>query len=143
MLCVLCHMLKFAQKLPGYQESSTVETLQDGCIIKYLRVKAPLMKARDHCWKYTFNTFEDGSIFACIRTIEHPKCPPKPKEAIRAYYYNASLFKMSDEEEGVMEMTEFIFQDLGGSLPPGLMNAALPAGTLKANEMEMNILKGK
>jgi hypothetical protein len=42
-----------------------------------------------------------------------------------------------------MEMTEFIFQDLGGSLPPGLMNAALPAGTLKANEMEMNILKGK
>ena len=130
------------EKLPGYQESSTVETLPDGCIIKYLRVKAPLMKARDHCWKYTFKTLEDGSIFACIRTIAHPKCPPR-SDAIRAYYYNASLFKMSAEEEGVMEMTEFIFQDLKGSLPPGLMNAALPAGTLQANAMEMDILKGK
>ena len=50
---------------------------------------------------------------------------------------------MSAEEEGVMEMTEFIFQDLKGSLPPGLMNAALPAGTLQANAMEMDILKGK
>jgi hypothetical protein len=28
-------------------------------------------------------------------------------------------------------MTEFIFQDLKGGLPPGLMNAALPAGTLE------------
>ena len=130
------------EKLPGYQESSTVETLPDGCIIKYLRVKAPLMKARDHCWKYTFKTLEDGSIFACIRTIAHPKCPPR-SDAIRAYYYNASLFKMSAEEEGVMEMTEFIFQDLKGSLPPGLMNAALPAGTLQANAMEMDILKRK
>ena len=91
-----------------------METLPDGCFIKYLRVKAPLMKARDHCWKYTFQTLD-----------------------------NASLFKMSAEEEGVMEMTEFIFQDLKGSLPPGLMNAALPAGTLQANAMEMNILKGK
>ena len=61
---------------------------------------------------------------------------------IRAYYsyYNASLFRMSTEEEDVMEMTEFIFQDLKGGLPPGLMNAALPAGTLKANEMEMKHL---
>ena len=119
------------EKLPGYQQSWTVEELPDGCI-KYLRVKAPMMKARDHCWRYTFKTLEDGSIFACIRTIAHEKCPPKD-DAFRAYYYNASLFKKSTEEEGIMEMTEFIFQDLKGSLGPGLMNMALPAGTLKAN----------
>ena len=127
--------------LPGYQESFDVETFPEGCI-KYLRVKAPGMKARDHCWKYTFETREDGSIFACIRTTTHERCPPKPG-VIRAYYYNASLFRMSSEEEGVMEMTEFIFQDLKGGLPPWLMNAALPAGTLQTNAMEMKYLAKK
>ena len=34
-------------------------------------------------------------------------------KVIRAYYYNSSVFKMSDTEEGVMEMTEFIFQEPG------------------------------
>ena len=126
------------ENLPGHKESFDVETLPDGCV-KYLKVKAPGLKARDHCWKYTFEKRGDGSIFACIRTISHPKCPPK-MGVIRAYYYNASLFRMSTEEEDVMEMTEFIFQDLKGGLPPGLMNAALPAGTLKANEMEMKLL---
>ena len=77
-----------------------------------------------------------------LATIAHEQCPPKD-DAIRTCYYNASLFKKSTEEEGVMEMTEFIFQDLKGSIGPGLMNMALPAGTLKANEMEMKILKGK
>ena len=129
------------QALPGYQNSFDAETLPDGCI-KYLRVKAPGMKARDHCWRYTFDKREDGSIFACIRTTTHDKCPPN-QDAIRAYYYNASLFRMSTEEEGVMEMTEFIFQDLKGGLPPWLMNAALPAGTLQANAMEMKHLAEK
>ena len=126
------------ENLPGHKESFDVETLPNGCI-KYLRVKAPGLKARDHCWQYTFEKREDGSIFACIRTISHDKCPPK-KGVIRAYYYNASLFRMSTEEDGIMEMTEFIFQDLKGGLPPGLMNAALPAGTLQANAMEMKHL---
>jgi hypothetical protein len=50
------------------------------------------------------------------------------KNTIRAYYYNACLFQMSEEEDNVMEMTEFIFQDLKGGIPPSLMNSALPAG---------------
>lgn len=123
------------ENLPGFKESYDVEQLPDGCV-KYLRVKAPGFKARDHCWRYTVDKRDDGSIFSCIRSVEHTACPPKPG-AIRAYYYNASLFRWSTEEEGVMEMTEFVFQDLKGSLPPGMMNAALPAGTLKANELEM------
>lgn len=129
------------ESLPGFKESRDVETLPDGCI-KYLKVRAPGFGARDHCWRYTFDRRDDGSIFACIRSVEHAACPPAP-EAIRAYYYNASLFKMSAEEQGVMEMTEFVFQDLKGSLPPCLMNAALPAGTLQANAMEMKHLKMK
>ena len=127
------------ENLPGYLNSFDAETLPDGSVIKYLKVKAPGMKARDHCWKYTFDKREDGSIFACIRTTTHDSCPPT-NQAIRAYYYNASLFRTSTEEEGVMEMTEFIFQDLKGGLPPWLMNAALPAGTLQANAMEMKHL---
>ncbi|OLQ11883.1 hypothetical protein AK812_SmicGene4226 [Symbiodinium microadriaticum] len=103
---------------------------------------APCLAARDHCWKYTIDRREDGSIFVCVRTTTHPKCPEKPG-VIRAYYYNSSVFKMSDTEEGVMEMTEFIFQDLGGGLPPSLMNAALPKGTLEANKKEMKVLLEK
>ncbi|CAE7331066.1 Stard5 [Symbiodinium sp. CCMP2592] len=127
--------------LPGLKEWVDVETLPDG-FIKYCRVKAPCLAARDHCWKYTIDRREDGSIFVCIRTTTHPKCPEKPG-VIRAYYYNSSVFKMSDTEEGVMEMTEFIFQDLGGGLPPSLMNAALPKGTLEANKKEMKVLLEK
>lgn len=100
------------------------------------------MTARDHCWKYTIDRREDGSIFVCIRTTEHSACPEKPG-IIRAYYYNSSLFKMSDTEEGVMEMTEFIFQDLKGGLPPSLLNAALPAGTMETNKKEMKLLLSK
>ena len=59
---------------------------------------------------------------------------------IRAYYYNGSLFRMS-EEDGVMEMTEFIWQDLKGGIPVCLMNAALPAGTVDFNKNEMKLSK--
>jgi len=128
------------ENIPGFKESYDVETLPNGCI-KYLCVKAPGFTARDHCWKYSFEMLGDGSIFACIRTTVHETCPPK-NSAIRAYYYNASLFKMSTEE-GVMEMTEFIFQDLQGYLPPCLLNAALPLGTLQANAMEMKHLQNR
>lgn len=72
----------------------------------------------------------------------HVDCPEKPG-VIRAYYYNSSLFKMSESEEGVMEMTEFIFQDLKGGLPPCLLNAALPAGTFETNKHEMKLLLAK
>jgi len=75
----------------------------------------------------------------CIRTTTNEKCP-ETAGVIRAYYYNSSVFKMSTEEPDVMEMTEFIFQDLKGGLPVCLMNAALPAGTLAANENEMELL---
>uniref|UniRef100_A0A7S0Z2J6 START domain-containing protein n=1 Tax=Hemiselmis tepida TaxID=464990 RepID=A0A7S0Z2J6_9CRYP len=127
--------------LPGLKEWVDVETLPDG-YIKYCKVKAPGMRARDHCWRYTVDKRGDGSIFVCIRTAEHPKCPPK-EGVYRAYYFNSSLFKMSEEEPGVMEMTEFIFQDLGGQIPPPLMNAALPAGTLQANAVEMKGFRDK
>ena len=55
--------------------------------------------------------------------------------------YNACLFQMSTEEENVMEMTEFIFQDLKGGIPPSLMNGALPAGAIATNKKEMEYLK--
>ena len=100
------------------------------------------MTARDHCWKYTIDRRADGSIFVCIRTTSHPDCPVKPG-IIRAYYYNSSLFKMSESEPGVMEMTEFIFQDLKGGLPPSLLNAALAAGTIETNKKEMKYLLAK
>ena len=41
--------------LPGLQEWKDVEELQDGSLIKYCKVKAPMMAARDHCWKYTID----------------------------------------------------------------------------------------
>ena len=129
------------ENLPGLKEWKDVETLPDG-YIRYCRVKAPCMTARDHCWKYTIDRRPDGSIFVCIRTTTHPECPEKPG-VIRAYYYNSCLFKMSETEEGVMEMTEFIFQDLKGGLPPSLLNAALPAGTLETNKTEMKHLLAK
>ena len=54
---------------------------------------------------------------------------------------------MSTEEEGIMELTEFIHSsfttDLKGGLLPWLMNSALPAGTLQANAMEMKHLAEK
>ena len=50
---------------------------------------------------------------------------------------------MSKEEDNVMEMTEFIFQDLKGGIPPSLMNSALPAGTIDFNKKEMEYLKKK
>ncbi|CAJ1383251.1 unnamed protein product [Effrenium voratum] len=128
-------------ELPGMKEWKDVETLPDG-FIKYCRVKAPCMTPRDHCWKYTIDRRADGSIFVCIRTTTHPECPEKPG-IIRAYYYNSCVFKMSETEEGVMEMTEFIFQDLKGGLPVSLMNAALPKGTLEANKAEMKTLLAK
>lgn len=129
------------ENLPGLKEWKDVETLPDG-YMKYCRVKAPGMTARDHCWKYEIDRREDGSIFVCIRTSSHVDCPEKPG-VIRAYYYNSSLFKMSESEEGVMEMTEFIFQDLKGGLPPCLLNAALPAGTFETNKHEMKLLLAK
>ncbi|CAE8633985.1 unnamed protein product [Polarella glacialis] len=127
--------------LPGLQELETVETLPDG-YIKYCRVKAPCLAARDHCWKYTIDHREDGSIFCCLRTATHPKCPLKAG-VIRAYYYNATLITMSADEPRVMCFTEFIQQDLKGGLPVCLMNAALPAGTVAANDNEMKTFKKK
>ena len=100
------------------------------------------MKARDHVWKYTIDKRDDGSIFVTIRTCQHEKYPER-KNTIRAYYYNACLFQMSKEEDDVMEMTEFIFQDLKGGIPPALMNSALPAGTIATNKKEMEYLKNK
>ena len=50
---------------------------------------------------------------------------------------------MSKEEDDVMEMTEFIFQDLKGGIPPALMNSALPAGTIATNKKEMEYLNKK
>ena len=50
---------------------------------------------------------------------------------------------MSKEEENVMEMTEFIFQDLKGGIPPSLMNSALPGGTIATNKKEMEYFKKK
>ena len=139
------HFLEYLlnpESLPGLQELRDVETLPGGDVIKYLRVKAPLMAPRDHVWRYTVDRREDGSIFVCVRTTHHEKCPVK-KGVIRAYYYNACIFAMSKEQEGVMEMTEFIFQDLKGGVPVCLMNAALPIGTVKTNEIEMKHFKSK
>jgi hypothetical protein len=54
---------------------------------------------------------------------------------------------MSTEEEGIMELTEFIHlsrpTSREGGLLPWLMNSALPAGTLQANVMEMKHLAKK
>mmetsp|Transcript_26866 Transcript_26866/g.52395 ORF Transcript_26866/g.52395 Transcript_26866/m.52395 type:complete len:235 (+) Transcript_26866:187-891(+) len=129
------------ENLPGLKEWVDVETLPDG-FIKYCRVKAPGMRARDHCWRYLIDKRDDGSIFVVIRTAEHPKCPPK-EGVYRAYYYNSCLFKMSSEEDNVMEMTEFIFMDLKGQIPPKLMNIALPGGTIDTNANEMKHFKEK
>ena len=130
------------ENLPGLQEWRDVEATADGGFVKYCRVKAPLMRARDHCWRYTVDRRDDGSIFVCIRTAEHAACPEVPG-VIRAFYYNACEFRMSAEEPNVCLMTEFIFQDLKGGLPPGLLNAALPGGTLQANAIEMAHFKKK
>jgi len=134
--------------LPGLQEWVDVAENADGSLIKYCKVKAPMMTARDHCWKVMVDRRDDGSIFVCIRTTEpsHPECMVSEETGccgpavIRAYYYNGSLFRMS-EEDGVMEMTEFIWQDLKGGIPVCLMNAALPAGTVDFNKNEMKLLK--
>eukprot|EP00930_Biecheleria_cincta_P071420 TRINITY_DN58931_c0_g1_i1.p1 TRINITY_DN58931_c0_g1~~TRINITY_DN58931_c0_g1_i1.p1 ORF type:complete len:209 (-),score=28.05 TRINITY_DN58931_c0_g1_i1:16-642(-) len=101
--------------LPGFQEMREVQVMEpDASFIKYLRVKAPGLTARDHCWKYTIDRGEDGSIFCCIRSTTHPDCPVRPG-VIRAYYYNATLMTMSKDEPGVMCFTEFIQQDLKGA----------------------------
>mmetsp|Transcript_60020 Transcript_60020/g.106821 ORF Transcript_60020/g.106821 Transcript_60020/m.106821 type:complete len:230 (+) Transcript_60020:53-742(+) len=129
--------------LPGFQEMNDVEIFEPGSsFVKYLRVKAPGLHARDHCWKYTIDRREDGSIFCCIRSTTHPECPARPG-IIRAYYYNATLMTMSGDEPDVMCFTEFIQQDLKGGLPVCLMNAALPAGTVAANDSEMKALRTK
>ncbi|CAE8596381.1 unnamed protein product [Polarella glacialis] len=99
------------ENLPGLQEYRVVETIPDG-VIMYMRVKAPGMKARDHVWKYTIDKRGGGSIFVTIRTVAHDQCPVTAS-AIRAYYYNSSEFKMSAEEDGGMEMTEFIYGPQG------------------------------
>ena len=139
-------------------------------MIKYCKVKAPMMAARDHVWNYIIekdkkiksNTEggtsddgdgdgdgdgdDDGDIFVTIRTTSHSDYEAEPNSGIiRAYYYNSSKFSMSKEsgEEDVMLMTEFIFQDLKGGLPVCLMNAALPAGTIAANKNEMKLMRGK
>ena len=138
------HFLEFLlnpENLPGLVEWVDVEDLPDG-YIKYCRVKAPCMKARDHVWKYTIDKRDDGSIFVTIRTCRHEKFPVR-EDAIRAYYYNSCLFQMSKDEDNFMEMTEFIFQDLKGSIPPSLMNSALPAGTIATNKKEMEYLTKK
>ncbi|CAE8705341.1 unnamed protein product [Polarella glacialis] len=129
------------ENLPGLQEYRVVETIPDG-VIMYMRVKAPGMKARDHVWKYTIDKRGGGSIFVTLRTVAHDQCPVTAS-AIRVYYYNSSEFKMSAEEDGVMEMTEFIFMDLKGKLPVWLLNFALPAGTIDTNRKEMAYLNKK
>ena len=64
------------ENLPGLLEWEDVEDLPYG-YIKYCRVKAPCMKARDHVWKYTIDKRDDGSIFVTIRTCQHEKYPVK------------------------------------------------------------------
>lgn len=128
--------------LPGLQEQRKVEDLPGGGFILYLRVKAPGLAPRDHCWRYTVDRRMDGSIFVCIRTQTHPSCPPLPG-VIRAFYYNATLLRQGKDEAGetITELTEFILQDLGGGIPVCLMNAALPAGTIAFNKQEVDYLK--
>jgi hypothetical protein len=128
--------------LPGLLENKHVEDLPGGGCIKYLKVKAPGMAPRDHVWRYVVHDRleEDGTLFVCIKTTTH-KDFPETKGVIRAYYHNSSLFRMSETEPGVCEMTEFVFQDLKGSLPVCLMNAALPSGTIRANDIEMKHFK--
>ncbi|KAJ3317165.1 putative tRNA pseudouridine synthase Pus10 [Boothiomyces sp. JEL0866] len=128
--------------LPGLQEWKDVEELPDGGYIKYCRVKAPGLAARDHVWRYTIDKRDDGSVFVCIRTTTHDAYPELPG-VIRAYYYNSTLLSMSKDDPSVMTMTEFIFQDLRGGLPAWLLNAALPIGTIKTNENEMKSILGK
>jgi len=134
--------LKNPDNLPGLLENVHVEDLPGGGCTKYLKVKAPGMAPRDHVWRYVVEDrqAEGGGLFVCIKTSTH-KDYPGVKGVIRAYYYNSCLFKMSDTEPGVCEMTEFIFQDLKGSLPVCLMNAALPAGTIQTNDIEMKHFK--
>lgn len=129
------------ENLPGLLECKDVQDLPDGCI-KYLRVKAPGLKPRDHVWKYTIKKEGDGSIFVCIRSTAHDDYPEIPG-TFRAYYYNSCKFAMSATEPGILEMTEFIFQDLKGGICPCLMNAALPVGTVAANNIEMDHFKKK
>ena len=118
-----------------------MEDLPDGCI-KYLKVKAPGLAARDHVWRYIIDDrqAEDGKLFVCIKTTTHDDYP-ETKGVVRAYYYNSCMFQMSATEPGVCEMTEFIHQDLKGSLPVCLMNAALPVGTIHTNDIEMKHFK--
>lgn len=128
---------------PGLQEIREVERLPDG-VIKYLRVKAPGFAPRDHVWRYTIDERVDGSIFVCVRTTAHADYPVTPG-VYRAFYYNATLLRTGKDEAGqsVCELTEFVFQDLGGGIPPWLMNAALPAGTINVNIDELKYFKSK
>ena len=61
------------ENLPGLLEWVDVEDLPNG-YIKYCRVKAPCMKARDHVWKYTIDKRDDGSIFVTIRVRVEQLC---------------------------------------------------------------------
>lgn len=146
------HFLEFLLNpaaMPGLKELADLEgeppkAGASGTCIKYLRVKAPGMRPRDHVWRYVIDRrAADGSIFVCIRTVTHPARPEVAGGPIRAYYYNATRLRMGIDTAGVpvCELTEFIFQDLKGGIPTCLMNAALAPGTLAFNQAEMRHFK--
>ena len=72
------HLLRGDGKYIGVQPQQFLDYLLNPenlpGLLKYCRVKAPCMKARDHVWKYTIDKRVDGSIFVTIRVRVEQLC---------------------------------------------------------------------
>ena len=128
-----------ADAFPGVLEWTSFEKLENGDELIYYRVKAPLCDERDNILKMHIDKRDDGSIFICMRSWDHSKYPVQ-KKPLRINYLNQTYIWPSKEEEGVVELTEFILLELGGSLS-GMTNGMLGKETIKTNKAMMDVLK--
>lgn len=121
-----------------FKEFRDIEKLNDGSIIKYIRVGMPMMSDRDNVLFVSQMKVDDG-VLLTLRTVEHPAMPPIPK-VVRMYNHIVCFCKQSGNN---VIMLDFEYANLKGYLPASLLNMAVASETAKQFATMMKHIQAK
>lgn len=113
-------------------EYKTLEECADGSIIKYYRVKLPMMTDRDNVIQI-FTEKKDGGVFLTIKSVEYAAMPPV-KNVIRMFNYVSCMLKQEGDNVIFTDIEHF---DIKGYMPSSLLNMTIASETAKGLASQM------
>lgn len=102
-------------------ERRKVRDFDENSSLLYIKIKLPMIDAREQVIKRTVKKLDDGSYMHLLQSVLDDEFPITDG-IVRAQFYKCQIVKPSDENPNDTDVTDISSMDLKGHFPPRMIN---------------------